>query len=826
MEILLIVNIITALTLLANILLWVERRRLYNLKGNLGLDLKPLTLKELPRYIHMVAILLQLTNSQTKELLSLGCRIEQLWIKSGVKFTIQYLSEAFRMVGNFIAGRGVPNHKSWVSHYKNGLPKILGLELSHQIEKMKILINSNEQPRPFDRAIITVLSCFRTLSPKLWIPNFKTLTDPFIGESESFSKEDIVKALRSMGAFEFDFKLKSPIFFWSNKSGVNARYSYLSSGLDLVALMRSPRIWFGHVQFAYHFGFYWYLFVFITLSILFTPFLIAPIDLHLGRLGLIKELRGKTRIIGITDQWTQWLFRPLHDTIYSFLAALPEDGTNDQLKPVKEMLIKKTNQEFFSLDLSAATDRLPVKLQADILDALGLGGSYWKVILNRPYLYIDDNYHYVVGQPMGAYSSFAMLALTNHLIVHLAHLQVEGTPLLKDTGVYAVLGDDIVIAEHRLASQYFKLMNGILGVVINPIKGFEGFLIEFAKNWFHSSGVNLTPLGAKSLLRSIRSPLFITAVIADYNKKEFNSILKLELQVLIKILNKLFEKRDFNSWKWLFSILGPQGGFWRLSSSNLDVKSMEGLFKEFLSTIGVSFTSVTDYYYLVLVKNSWVTSRSLRDLCYSYFKLFRFILAPMIWTNRKMKALNLNNQYTAVLATATVGFISLPILFLAFLRAVRLGFLLWIISGVCFILGFPYVSNKVIDRVLNIRTTLKRWYHNFFLNWELVRSGYAQPSTIENRSRPKKPISRVLNSSLLFSRWMLGMKTNRPVQLLVDRVKTRSDDELPAVKTAEKCLSFLNQDYNLFNRKVKSDLKRLQKLKKSPKGGKRKSKVR
>lgn len=162
---------------------------------------------------------------------------------------------------------------------------------------------------------------------------------------------------------------------------------------------------------------------------------------------------------------------------------------------------------------------------------------------------MDNDYHYVVGQPMGAYSSFAMLALTNHLIVHLAHLQVEGTPLLKDTGVYAVLGDDIVIAEHRLAIRYNKLMNGVLGVVINPIKGFEGFLIEFAKNWFHSSGINLTPLGAKSLLRSIRSPLFITAVIADYNKKEFNSILKLELQVLIKILNKIFGKEGLNSWK-------------------------------------------------------------------------------------------------------------------------------------------------------------------------------------------------------------------------------------------------------------------------------------
>jgi hypothetical protein len=212
-EILLIVNIITVLTILANILLWVERRRLYNLKGNVGLDLKPLTLKELPRYILMIAILLQLTNSQTKELLSLGSRIEHLWIKSGVLFTIQYLSECFRMVGNFIAGRGVPNHKSWVSHYKNGLPKILGLKLSHEIEKMKILINLDEKPRPFDRAIITVLSIFRTLSPKKWIPNFKTLTDPFIGESQTFNKEDIKRALKSMGAFEFNFKLSKPTFF-------------------------------------------------------------------------------------------------------------------------------------------------------------------------------------------------------------------------------------------------------------------------------------------------------------------------------------------------------------------------------------------------------------------------------------------------------------------------------------------------------------------------------------------------------------------------------------------------------------------------------------
>jgi hypothetical protein len=54
---------------------------------------------------------------------------------------------------------------------------------------------------------------------------------------------------------------------------------------------------------------------------------------------------------------------------------VPEDGTNDQLGPVLKMLELKKGSKFDSVDLSAATDRLPVKFQADILDALGLSGS-------------------------------------------------------------------------------------------------------------------------------------------------------------------------------------------------------------------------------------------------------------------------------------------------------------------------------------------------------------------------------------------------------------------------------------------------------------------
>jgi hypothetical protein len=67
--------------------------------------------------------------------------------------------------------------------------------------------------------------------------------------------------------------------------------------------------------------------------------------------------------------------KPLHDSIYSFLSSFSEDGTNDQLNPVRLMLEKFPNQEYHSVDLSSATDRLPVILQADLLTALGLPGE-------------------------------------------------------------------------------------------------------------------------------------------------------------------------------------------------------------------------------------------------------------------------------------------------------------------------------------------------------------------------------------------------------------------------------------------------------------------
>jgi hypothetical protein len=91
--------------------------------------------------------------------------------------------------------------------------------------------------------------------------------------------------------------------------------------------------------------------------------------LRLGSLSKKIEAAGKVRIFAMTDVWTQSLLRPLHDSLLRCLSRLPQDGTFDQLAPVRR-LYEQGHSEFFCFDLSAATDRIPVKLQTLILSCL------------------------------------------------------------------------------------------------------------------------------------------------------------------------------------------------------------------------------------------------------------------------------------------------------------------------------------------------------------------------------------------------------------------------------------------------------------------------
>jgi hypothetical protein len=74
-------------------------------------------------------------------------------------------------------------------------------------------------------------------------------------------------------------------------------------------------------------------------------------------------------VFAIVDAWTQSLLFPLHKALFSILRKIEQDGTFDQLLPVRK-LMDKGLKEMYSFDLSAATDRLPIDLQVDLLSLL------------------------------------------------------------------------------------------------------------------------------------------------------------------------------------------------------------------------------------------------------------------------------------------------------------------------------------------------------------------------------------------------------------------------------------------------------------------------
>lgn len=99
--------------------------------------------------------------------------------------------------------------------------------------------------------------------------------------------------------------------------------------------------------------------------------------------------------------------KPLHDYLFAILRLIPQDGTFDQLKPLNA-LYEKGCTTFYSYDLTAATDRLPIDLQVQVLQTLKgpeLALAWKQLLVDRPWWLDGVPYRYAVGQPMGALSS-------------------------------------------------------------------------------------------------------------------------------------------------------------------------------------------------------------------------------------------------------------------------------------------------------------------------------------------------------------------------------------------------------------------------------------
>jgi len=328
----------------------------------------------------------------------------------------------------------------------------------------------------------------------------------------------------------------------------------------------------------------------------------------LGKLGFKPEPAGKVRVFAMVDPWTQWIMNALHKGIFGLLEQIPQDGTFDQERPIRNLRAwQEANRSpsgrlppVFSFDLSAATDRIPLVLQKILLSPFltSWGAELWGCLMvGRKYhcpksisfgkgqpkqLISEEGFvRYGTGQPMGALSSWAMLAFIHHAFVQWSALRAGVITLGKGWYEgYAILGDDVVIARSSVAKYYLALMQRA-DVGIGDHKSLvsrNGSTFEFAKRTF-LDGVNVSMVPFAEFVVGRQSLAGLLELIRKYSLSlgQTLSVLGYGYRAKANASKRLFSmpKRLRN---YIVTFYGPSGPVYAGLKGWLPMKSATSLY--------------------------------------------------------------------------------------------------------------------------------------------------------------------------------------------------------------------------------------------------------
>lgn len=219
----------------------------------------------------------------------------------------------------------------------------------------------------------------------------------------------------------------------------------------------------------------------------------------LRKLSYFSDKEGKTRVIAIADYWSQSALRPLHFCINRYLKRIPTDCTFDQDRFTSILpKLRLRDNLFHSIDLTAATDKMPIALQKRVVSFLYNSAekseAWASILVDVPFSFVSPSkekkqVRYGTGQPMGAFSSWPVMALTHHVIVQVSAIRagLSGSRLRPVFVDYALLGDDLVIGNNKVAAEYKKLLS-VLDMPFSKEKTHVSkTTFEFAKRWFHKN---------------------------------------------------------------------------------------------------------------------------------------------------------------------------------------------------------------------------------------------------------------------------------------------------------------------------------------------------
>lgn len=245
-----------------------------------------------------------------------------------------------------------------------------------------------------------------------------------------------------------------------------------------------------------------------------------PIKRNLIRkLSVKDDKEAKSRVFAQLDYYSQSVLYPIHKGLFQGLKRIPSDRT---FVHATGLDLGQPTSSFHSLDLSSATDRFPLKLQVELMRKLigdAKAEAWARILTDLPYDYQGKPVFYRAGQPMGAYSSWAAFTMTHHLLVFAAASEVGKS----DFSAYALLGDDIVIADDAVATKYRELLRD-LDVPISDAKTHTSKdVYEFAKRWFFK-GREVSPFPISALPETIKKYYLLVELFRGMQLRGFETM--------------------------------------------------------------------------------------------------------------------------------------------------------------------------------------------------------------------------------------------------------------------------------------------------------------
>lgn len=374
---------------------------------------------------------------------------------------------------------------------------------------------------------LTLLSVTRCLLGGTPV-DLATIQDPDNHDPLSITDYEVLRFWQSLGRPKLPHQWKQ--YHWTVKAGPNG--PGLQGALaDLILIKDSPKLQESFKVFYPPESPVWRLLNSIShphYQLLLTYFKIVP--KRLRKLSIKDDREAKSRVFAILDYWSQSALRTLHKACFQVLKRLPGDCTFDQGRLLQTFANDLNGHHFHSIDLSAATDRFPVEIQLRLLRLLTsqeVAESWRYIMTGEGFSYRKDTVHYRTGQPMGAYSSWAIFTLSHHMIVFIAALRA-GLTQRQAKRCYMILGDDIVIHHDEVARNYKEILRN-LGVSTSEQKTHQSKdTFEFAKRWY-CQGIEVSPWPIHALVASLNHwPQVVELLDNEVVKRGYDRILDLK----------------------------------------------------------------------------------------------------------------------------------------------------------------------------------------------------------------------------------------------------------------------------------------------------------